>query len=439
MLKILMLKRDSLQAEMKALVDLCTAENRVLTEAEQASFVAKKDELALVKSQIDLVSSSNEILNSESGSTTGATTSAVVLANENAKTVPNAPRQKTEFDTAAEFIQAALAAQHGNKVDQRLVYRANEAHAEQSMGTGSKGGFMIPKRLLQQVIPGELPSQDFIRPRAFVVPAGSPPDGEIEIPAVNQDPDADGNNRVYSGVEVAWLEEGGAKPETDASLRMISLKPKEVAGYITLTDKLLRNWTAAGEFASRLLRAAIVGAESRAFIQGSGIGQPKGVLSSGALYKVNRTTSNTVTLADVKTMYSHFSGNPAGSVWLMNYALFSYFLSMTGDGGGATNIIQPGSAPGTFTLYGIPVERYDRLPAVGALGDFGLYDFSHYLIKDGSGPFLDTNPYTEWKNNKTLIKAFWNVDGQTWSNKVFKNEQDFELSRFVALDVPAAS
>ncbi len=62
-----------------------------------------------------------------------------------------------------------------------------------------------------------------------------------------------------------WIGEGGLKPETDMRLREISLTPHEVAGTITVTDKLLRNWQAADALLRQQLRGAVVQAEDFAF------------------------------------------------------------------------------------------------------------------------------------------------------------------------------
>ena len=68
-----------------------------------------------------------------------------------------------------------------------------------------------------------------------------------------------------------------------------------------------------------------------------------------------------------------------------------------------------------------------------------LIDFSHYLIKDGSGIFVSASEHALFTQNKTIIKAFWNVDGQPWLNGPIKGEDGEQYSPFVALDVPSGS
>jgi hypothetical protein len=51
---------------------------------------------------------------------------------------------------------------------------------------------------------------------------------------------------------------------------------------------------------------------------------------------------------------------------------------------------------------------------LGVTGDLMLADFSAYVIKDGSGPFVAMSDQVHFLKNKTVIKAFWNVDGSPW-------------------------
>jgi HK97 family phage major capsid protein len=66
-----------------------------------------------------------------------------------------------------------------------------------------------------------------------------------------------------------------------------------------------------------------------------------------------------------------------------------------------------------------------------------LADWNYYLIKDGSGPFVAASEHVHFTKNKTVIKMFWNVDGAPWMQAPIKEENGWQVSPFVALDVPA--
>jgi len=97
-------------------------------------------------------------------------------------------------------------------------------------------------------------------------------------------------------------------------------------------------------------------------------------------------------------------------------------------------IFQPSVVPGMpDMLLGRPIIWHERSPQLGTAGDLALADLSYYLIKDGSGPFVASSEHVKFRENKTVFKIFWNVDGQPWLTAPFKQEGGYEVSPFVAL------
>ncbi|HOF41829.1 MAG TPA: phage major capsid protein, partial [Candidatus Hydrogenedentes bacterium] len=187
---------------------------------------------------------------------------------------------------------------------------------------------------------------------------------------------------------------------------------KEVAAYIVLTDKLLRNWAASASVAEAQLRGAIRSAEELAFYSGNGVGRPLGVLSSPARVNYNRATANSIGYADVVGMFARLKmgGNP---VWIASQTTIPQ-LATIADASNANLWVQsagPGLPP---TLLGIPVLFHDRSVALGTAGDLILADLSYYLIKDGSGPYVAMSEHVYFTSNRSVLKVFWNVDGQPW-------------------------
>lgn len=84
------------------------------------------------------------------------------------------------------------------------------------------------------------------------------------------------------------------------------------------------------------------------------------------------------------------------------------------------------------------MRRAMMLLPLGQPGDVWLADLKHYLIKDGSGPFVAASEHVYFMQNKTVIKAFWNVDGAPWLTQPIQLENGYQASPFVKLDVPSA-
>lgn len=416
-------KRAGLIDKMSALVTTATNEGRDLTAEEAASYEILKTEATQLATQI-VRAEEVEGLRASLGSS--ATT--VAARNSPGATASASPK---EFETLGEFL--ATVARNPN--DARLTFvEGGDARAEQRMDDGPSGGFMVPTRFVASIMQVN-PQEAIFRPRAQIIPAGDPPDAEVTMPALDQTGATPAN--VYGGVAMSWIGEGDTKPETGFSLRQISLKPKEIAGHITLTDKLLRNWQAAGTTAETLLRQAVLAATEDAYLKGNGVGKPLGILNAGATYYVPRTTAGTILTADIDNMVARMLMRGGSPVWLATQSALPKLRQLKDEGNNRiwANSLVAGSPP---TLAGYPVLWHERSPLLGVKGDLVLADLSYYLIKDGSGPFVQMGYINDdFVKNKSRMKIFFNVDGQPWLTAPFKQESGYEVSPFVALDLAA--
>ena len=338
-----------------------------------------------------------------------------------------APEQQEQFRDFGEFLQTVKYNPH----DQALRAREMSDKTQKrflNMGFGASGGFIVPEQFSTQIKMVDDQSAIF-RPRAQVIPAGDPPDAAITIPALDQG----GANGVYAGVQVTWIAEGAQKPETEPAFREIRLEPNEVAAHVVVTDKLLRNSAAAGALVSSLLRKAIIAAEEDAFLSGNGAGQPLGIIGHPAAIQVARAGANQIAYNDVVNMFARakFGGQLA---WIGSQTVLPQLMRMVDAG---NNLVwQPNAregAPGT--LLGIPFLLNDQSPILGAEGDLILVDLNYYLIKDGSGISISMSEHPLFTQNRTIIKAFWNVDGQPWlSTPLLARDGVSTVSPFVVLD-----
>ena len=323
-----------------------------------------------------------------------------------------------EIKEFGDFLQEVRFNQHNTKLEQRTL----------QMGVGAAGGFIVPEQFDNNIRMVQ-DNEAIFRPRAQVIPAGSPPDSAVTIPALDQS----GANGVYSGVNVVWIGEGDEKPETEPSFREIKLEPHEVAAHVVVTDKLLRNSAAAGALVMSLLRKAIVAAEEDAFFTGNGIGRPLGIIGHPASINVNRAVANQIAYADIVAMYARLKMSGKGA-WICTQTALPQLMTLV-DGGGRL-IWQPNArdgAPGT--LLGLPVYINDQSPILGAQGDLSLVDLDYYLIKDGSGISISMSEHPRFTRNQTIIKAFWNVDGQPWlTTPLLQRDGVSTVSPFVVLN-----
>ncbi|HTV69799.1 MAG TPA: phage major capsid protein [Rhizobiaceae bacterium] len=425
-------KKGGIVDQMKAILDLSEKEDRDLTAEEQTKY----DDLKAQRDKLD-----ERIKRLEDLESSTASLNRIIPAASRQAGIERAggPEAAKEFESLGEFMYSVRFRQS----DQRLQFvehnpaaldpETGQLRAEFRMDNDTSGGFMVPQQFRSTILRVQ-PQDALVRPRASVIPAGSPPDAGITIPALDQSGTAPGN--VFGGMTFAWIEEGGEKPGTDADLRGVTLTPHEIAGTVEVTDKLLRNWQAASTFIEGLMRGGVNAAEDYAFLRGTGVTQPLGALNAPATKWINRAVANQVSYVDLVKMVAVLLMRGGTPVWSMSQSVLPQIAQMVDPEG---HYIWQANARDGFAgnLLGYPVRWNNRAPALGTKGDVMIADWTYYLIKDGSGPFVAASEHVKFTSNRTVIKIFWNVDGAPWRHAPFKEENGYEVSPFVGLDVPA--
>ncbi len=448
--------RAEVHEQQKALIDKARAEGRNLTEEEETQFDALETQFIEIEAKIE-TAQKNQAREDAVAAREAALNQPVAAKYRptvvNAFGTPVQPEKKDDggFNNLGELIHAVRFGDPKGRLNNLPIgqgqgggYGVPEAfhsqilpsrvNAQWSMGVGTEGGYAVPEQFKPDVLMLGAPSA-IVRPRAAVLPAGEPPDAKITMPALDQ-----GSNGVYGGVEVQWIGEGAEKPDTSASLKEVSLQPHEVAATTIVTDKLLRNWAAANSFISNLLNKAMMAAEDIAFLTGNGTGKPSGLIGAAGSLAVKRTTANRVVTDDLINMLAGLLPESVGSaVWVANQSLLPEIAKLKDSVGNYIFIKGDATKGIPSTLFGIPIEFTGKVPRIGSKGDIGLYDISYYLIKDGSGPFIAASEHVLFKQNKTVIKVFWNVDGKPWVVEPLTLEDGVtQVSPYVVLDIPQA-
>ncbi len=437
----LMQKKGSLCDQQQAIVDAALKANRAMTDDEQKQFDQLQkdiDALSATIARAEQVAARQEDLGKPAGALQ--------------RIIPGDPAPQvlddSGFKSLGEFIDAVRFGDpkgrlqslrpnpgqgNGIKIPEKFAQRLMPFRNEWSTGAGS-GGAAIPRQFDPNVL--RMPSDaSIVRPRAQVIEAGDPPDAKITIPAFKQ-----GSAGALGGVAVQWIGEGVEKPETNGALEEISLQPQEVAAHTIVTDKLLRNWGAASSFIENLLRNAMLAAEDIAFLTGTGVGKPTGVVGAAGGMAVKRAVANKISYTDIVNMLAVlFAESQETAVWIANQSILPQLVTIQ-DGGGRYIFIAGDAAKGIpSTLAGIPIRFTGRTKALGNKGDLCLVDFGYYLIKDGSGPYVAASEHVLFRQNKTVIKAFWNVDGKPWVPEPLTLDDGVtKVSPYVVLDVPQA-
>jgi HK97 family phage major capsid protein len=278
-----------------------------------------------------------------------------------------------------------------------------------SLATGDVG-ILIPAQFSQNIL--RLNGEDeLVMPRATNIPAGSPPDAPFTVPYLQQ-----GADGVMGGIMLTWTGEAKTVSDTkDPVIKDLTLTPNEVSGLATINNKTLNNWGASGAFVENLLRMAWVGGRDSKFIGGSGAGCPLGFRNAPGAIKIKRDTAVIVKYIDVVTMLSRLLPEAlGGAMFIASITILPTLMTLKDE---ANNyIFNAGDATRGVpaTLAGLPLKFTGKTPTKGNEGDLILVNFSYYLTKSGSGPYVAISEHVKFTTNQTVFKIVANIDGQPW-------------------------
>lgn len=346
--------------------------------------------------------------------------------------------EHSEFRNFGEFLYSVRFRPSDPRLGVPEAVGGEESRADMLTSADEFGGYALPAQFVDafRSVP---PQEAIIRPRASVIPAGDRPDVAYEETYLEQDPAESGAApaNIYGGVVVGWIAEGGEKANTDMKIGKQTWTPHELAASADVSDKNLRNWQAVSSRLEQQFRAALVGAQERAFYRGSGTGEPLGMIASPAALEVDRATANQINLVDIQGMIARILMRGGGTpIWQASQQTLPQILDLKYEDNSPA--WQANARDGLAgTLYGYPLAWNEWAPALGSRGDLTLSVLSHYVIKEGSGPFFAASPHVRFRENMTVFKIFTNVDGKPWLKVPVTLEGGYQVSPFVVLDVPA--
>lgn len=355
---------------------------------------------------------------------------------------PSAPE---EYKDWGEWLLSIWKAQTKGIEDPRLNYfRDTEAggHEEKQMAeaVGATGGFLVPVQFLPELQKLQAETA-VVRPRATIIRMAR---RQIQIPVLNQvNTTPTGVPHWFGGMRFYWTAEAEEKTVTEPTFRQVTLTANKLIGYTYASDELLADSAISlGDFLSGPLGFAggINWMEDFAFLQGTGAGQPLGMIPAPATIHVNRAVAGTVGYGDLADMMENFLPSGRG-VWVMSQSLMSEMIQLTGPVGNLAYVWQPNARDGIpGMIFGKPVIWSEKSPLIGVEGDVLLADMRYYLIGDRQATTVRSTQFDRWRFDQTSWRVVHRVDGQPWlSAPLTYQDGTTQVSPFVILDTPTGT
>ena len=331
-----------------------------------------------------------------------------------------------KFKSFGEFAQAIYRHDKNINSDNRL-----KALSE---GTGSDGGFLVPEEFKAQLLKNSVENA-VVRPRATIIPMAS---NTIELPRIV---DTSHASNVYGGATGYWVEEAGSYTASQPTFGSFELKAKKLTGYTQASDELASDSAIALEsLLIQIFGDAIRHFEEDSFINGTGVGQPQGILNSDALVTVAKETGQTATTIlyeNLIKMYSRMMPDShANAVWIAHPDTLPQIMKMSlavGTGGSAV-WINNASDGVPATIFGRPLILTEKCKTLGTVGDIYYADLSYYVIGDRQGVTIASSPHVNFTSGQTVWRFTERLDGAIWMDSAVTPAQGSNtISPIVAL------
>jgi HK97 family phage major capsid protein len=400
--------------DIKALMDKAatidasaTNQNRDLTEAEVSH---KKDLFARVKELQDTVAVQEE------QERIHASLSAPVGAPASRPKVEVGPpnESKEKFASLGQQLSAIMhSARPGGRTDPRLFTAAATGLGET---VSSDGGFLVQSdfsnELLKNVFQtGVLAS----RCRRISISGNS---NSIKINGIDETSRASTRS---GGILGYWKDEAAAITASKPKFRQIQLNLNKLVGLCYATDELLADASALEGVIRDGFQSEFGFKIDDAIINGTGSGQPLGILNGGSLVSVSKETgqtASTVLAENVIKMYSRmFAQSRQNAVWLINQDIEPQLFTMSlAVGTGGVPIYMPAgglSGQPYGTLFGRPVIAIEQCQTLGTVGDIYFADLGGgYILADKGGVQSDSSIHVQFLYDEQVFRFIMRIDGQ---------------------------
>lgn len=314
-------------------------------------------------------------------------------------TMAHPDRSRTEYAEAADRLKKVRAAATG----------ANEL-------SPSEGGFLVQQDYAGILDQGAI-NTGILSSRCFKVPISGMANG-VKTNLMDETSRANGSR--YGGIQVYWEAEAATTTATKPKFRQLELSLKKLFGLFYATEELLRDAAAMTAMVNKWFPAEFGFKIDDGIINGTGAGQPLGVLNSDCIVSVAKETgqaAETVVFQNIVKMYSRLlDSSDKNAVWYINRDILPQLFTMSlavGTGGVPVFLPASGAADRPYmTLMGKPLLPIEQCSTLGTVGDILLLDLDEYMLIEKGGIKSAVSIHVRFIYDEQTFKWTYRIDGQ---------------------------
>lgn len=307
---------------------------------------------------------------------------------------------------------------HPTRILNAYKQAANMAATGMGEAIGSDGGFLVPTEFSRRVFERVYAAGSLLSRTDIYNISGN----TITFPRIDETSRATGSRS--GGVQAYWRGEGGTATATKPKLGRFTLTLNKLIAMGVATDELMEDSSEAlDQFLYRHFSNEIDFLVSDSLVNGTGAGQPIGILNADCTVSVSKETGQsaaTLNATNILKMWSRmFAGCRMNSVWLINQDVEPQLYSMQIGTGVANQVVYmpPGglSQNPYATLMGRPVVPVEYCATLGTVGDIILVDLSQWAtaVKSG-GPKQAVSMHLYFDRDEQAFRVTYRLDSRPW-------------------------
>ena len=458
-------------AAQQAILDKAYAEKRDLTAAEATEFDKNTETFKPLRANLDR----HNMMLTEIAAQLERERNMGSIVNENARPSDrssqaiNPDNRKRPFGSLGAQLHAVHRAAMTGRPEKGLLFGDFDSQGQFQAAGGSdgamneavpsEGGFLVGADYSQTIyqrtyLTGEITR----RCRKQAISANS---NRLVLKVVDEDSRADGSR--MGGVLAFWANEADTFISSRPKFRDINLYLNKLTGLVYATDELLADAAALEDWIMSNLPTELNFRVEDAIFNGTGAGQPAGILNSQAFQKLSPgSTASVITTADVQAMLAQFwypsmrntiaaysSQNLSDGVgegpqipaaaWFVDQSTLLQLWNLQQGSGSAVIMLYhaPGANPlfGPYgELMGLPVIPTEHNANLGTVGDIVLADLSQVLLADKGSIQAASSMHVRFLQGEQVFRFTYRVDAQTtWKKPLTPKSGGPTLSPFIGL------
>lgn len=328
------------------------------------------------------------------------------------KTKEPAQAKSPDFRGLGEFLDCVKRTKTDHIIDNRLKGEARSTGLNESVS--SDGGFLVPQEYAKELLKDSYDSS-LVASKAKKTPVKG---NNMSFRTIDESSRVDGSR--YGGIQLYWLNEGGAATASQPKFGLLTMDLKKIVGLYYATEEILTDAVALESEVKGMFSEEFGFKIDDAVINGSGVGMPLGIMNAPNLVSVSKEsgqTAKTLMYENVVKMWARMLAKYRNNaVWFINQDLEPqlHTMALTVGVGGAPVYMPPSGASGApySTLFGRPIIPIEQCQTVGTKGDIILADFSQYKMIEKATIKTASSIHVKFAEDETAFRFTYRCDGK---------------------------